>query len=82
MTDKISGPAMVMTGADPSSEILPRRLRMHLQSLAALRLPIIYREVAKELLLVPPNTIHQVTRRCSSSWPRTRRPVSPSLRLW
>jgi hypothetical protein len=61
MTDKISGPAMVMTGADPSSEILPRRLRMHLQSLAALRLPIIYREVAKELLLVPPNTIHQVT---------------------
>ena len=61
MTDKISGSAALITVADTSSEMLARRLRSHLQSLATQGLPIIYREVAKELLLLPPNTIHQVT---------------------
>ncbi len=37
------------------------RLRAHLQALATLRLPIVYREVAKRLRLSPPHTIHQVT---------------------
>jgi hypothetical protein len=37
------------------------RLRTHLQALATLRSPIIYREVAKWLRLSPPHTIRQVT---------------------
>jgi hypothetical protein len=46
---------------DNPPETLARRLRAHLQVLATLRLPIIYREAAKGLLLTPPNTIHQLT---------------------
>ena len=46
---------------DNTSATLARRLRAHLQALAALRLPITYQEAAKALLLSPPNTIHQVT---------------------
>ena len=61
MTDKVSGPAALMNVADTSPEMLAHRLRMLLQSLASRRLSIIYREAAKELLLSPPNTIHQVT---------------------
>ncbi|MFT4998787.1 MAG: hypothetical protein ACJA0M_001058 [Chitinophagales bacterium] len=61
MTDKISGPTALINVADTSSEMLAPRLRTLLQSFARRRLPIIYREVAKQLLLSPPNTIHQVT---------------------
>ena len=46
---------------DNTPETLARRLRAHLQALATRRLPITYREAAKGLLLLPPNTIHQVT---------------------
>ncbi len=54
-------PAATMSVEDYPPETLARRLRAHLQALATLRLPITYREVAKGLLLLPPNTIHQVT---------------------
>ncbi len=54
-------PASALTIDDNPTNALARRLRAHLQALATLRLPITYREVAKELLLLPPNTIHQVT---------------------
>jgi len=40
---------------------LARRLRAHLQALAALRVPVPYRDLAKAMLLSPPHTIHQVT---------------------
>ena len=53
--------AATTTVEDNTSETLARRLRAHLQALAALRLPITYQEAAKALLLSPPNTIHQVT---------------------
>ena len=46
---------------DNTPETLARRLRAHLQALATRRLPITYREATKGLLLLPPNTIHQVT---------------------
>jgi len=54
-------PAAATTVEDNPPETLTRRLRAHLQALATLRLPITYQEVAKGLLLLPPNTIHQVT---------------------
>ncbi len=54
-------PAATISGADNPPETLARRLRAHLQALAALRLPITYQQAAKGLLLLPPNTIHQVT---------------------
>ncbi|MFT7049211.1 MAG: hypothetical protein ACJAZE_001605 [Halioglobus sp.] len=60
-----SVPASALTTADGeitiNAEPLARRLRAHLQALATLRLPIIYREAAKDLLLTPPNTIRQLT---------------------
>jgi hypothetical protein len=37
------------------------RLREDLQKIAAQRVPITYRELAKAVGLTPPNTIHQVT---------------------
>ena len=48
---------------DPTNptNALARRLRAHLQVLAALRVPITYRDLAKAMLLSPPHTIHQVT---------------------
>ena len=46
---------------DNPTDALARRLRAHLQALAALRLPITYRDLAKAMLLSPPHTIHQVT---------------------
>ena len=58
---------MIATAPDPAAattveynppETLTRRLRAHL---ATRRLPITYQEAAKGLLLLPPNTIHQVT---------------------
>jgi len=45
---------------DPT-HALARRLRAHLQALAALRVPITYRDLATAMLLSPPHTIHQVT---------------------
>jgi hypothetical protein len=45
------------------TEALARRLRAHLQALAALRVPVPvpYRNLAEAMLLSPPHTIHQVT---------------------
>jgi hypothetical protein len=40
---------------------LARRLRVHLQARAALRLSTTYRDAAQAMLLSPPHTIHQVT---------------------
>lgn len=39
---------------------LPKRVRQHLKELARRRETIIYRDLAKELEVQPPNTIHQV----------------------
>ena len=61
MTVTASYPAATMSVEDYPPETLARRLRAHLQALATLRLPITYQEAAKGLLLLPPNTIHQVT---------------------
>jgi hypothetical protein len=60
MIAKAIDPATTMTDEDSRSETLARRLRVHLQALVALRLPITYGEVAKGLQLSPPNTIRQV----------------------
>jgi len=46
---------------DNPTNALARRLRAHLQALAAMCVPITYRDVAKAMLLSPPYTIHQVT---------------------
>jgi len=46
---------------DNPTNALARRLRAYLQALAAMRVPITYRDVAKAMLLSPPHTIHQVT---------------------
>ena len=53
--------ASAITIDDNPTNALARRLRAHLQALAALRVPITYRDVAKAMLLSPPHTIHQVT---------------------
>ena len=53
--------AAAPTVEDKTPDALGRRLRAHLQALAALRVPITYRDVAKAMLLSPPHTIHQVT---------------------
>ena len=52
--------AIVDNPTDPT-HALARRLRAHLQALAALRVPITYRDLATAMLLSPPHTIHQVT---------------------
>ena len=54
-------PASAITLDDNPTNALARRLRAHLQALAALRVPITYRDVAKAMLLSPPYTTHQVT---------------------
>ena len=61
MTVTAWDPAATTSVEDNTPETLARRLRAHLQALATLRLPITYLEAAKGLLLLPPNTIHQVT---------------------
>lgn len=61
MMARVSDPAVATTFEENPSETRARRLRAHLQALATRRLPTTYRELAKELLLLPPNTIHQVT---------------------
>ncbi len=53
-------PASALTIDDNLTNALARRLRAYLQALSTRRLPITYREAAKGLLLLPPNTIHQV----------------------
>jgi len=53
--------ASAITIDDNPTNALARRLRAHLQALAALRVPINYRDLAKAMLLSPPHTIHQVT---------------------
>jgi hypothetical protein len=55
--------ASAITIDDNPTNALARRLRAHLQALAALRVPITYRDVAKAMLLSPPHTIHQVALR-------------------
>ena len=52
---------LVATTTNHAPESLARRLRAHLQAIAAQRLPISYQEAAKGLLLTPPHTIHQIT---------------------
>lgn len=52
---------LVATTTNHAPESLARRLRAHLQAIAAQRLPITYQEAAKGLLLIPPHTIHQIT---------------------
>ena len=49
--------------ANPTNptQALARRLRAHLQALAAVRVPVPYQDLAKAMLLSPPHTIHQVT---------------------
>ena len=49
------------TVVDNTPETLARRLRTHLQAIAKQGNPITYRDAARVLRLVPPNTIHQVT---------------------
>ena len=61
MIARATDPVTATTVEDNPSETLARRLRAHLQALAALRVPITYRDVAKAMLLAPPHTIHQVT---------------------
>ena len=61
MIARATDPVTATTVEDNPSETLARRLRAHLQALAPRRLPITYREAAKGLLLLPPNTMHQVT---------------------
>ena len=39
---------------------LPKRVREHLKELARRRETVLYRDLAKELAVQPPNTIHQV----------------------
>ena len=53
--------AATTTVAGCPPETLARRLRAHLQTRATQRLPITYQQAAQGLLLVPPNTIHQIT---------------------
>ncbi|MFT7388821.1 MAG: hypothetical protein ACI8VC_002078 [Candidatus Endobugula sp.] len=52
---------MMITVQNNQPETLVHRLRAHLQALATLRSPTIYREAAKEMLLIPPKTIRQLT---------------------
>jgi len=57
---------IVDTRSDPTNpsnptHALANRLREHLQTLAALRVAISYRDLAKAMLLSPPRTIHQLT---------------------
>ena len=54
-------PASAFTLDDKPTKALARRLRAHLQALAALRVAITYRDAAKAMLLSPPHTIHQLT---------------------
>ena len=54
-------PASALTLDDKPTNALARRLRAHLQALAALRVAITYRDAAKAMLLSPPHTIHQLT---------------------
>ena len=54
-------PAPAISLDDKPTNALARRLRVHLQALAAQRLPITYRDLVKAMLLSPPHTIHQVT---------------------
>lgn len=61
MIATVTDPAPEKTVENNPPETLAGRLREHLQALATRRLPITYGEAAKELLLLPPNTIHQVT---------------------
>jgi len=54
--------SMEKTVENNPPETLASRLREHLQVLAtSRRLPITYGEASKDLQLLPPNTIHQIT---------------------
>lgn len=44
-----------------SPQQLTKRLRVHLEKMAERGVPITYHDLAKALLLTPPNTIHKVT---------------------
>jgi len=61
--DNQSEPTNPTNPTNPSNptHALAGRLREHLQTLAALRVAISYRGLAKAMLLSPPQTIHQLT---------------------
>jgi len=63
MTPHSSAIAIDHNPTDPTNptHALALRLRVYLQALAALHVPITYRDLAKAMLLSPPHTIHQVT---------------------
>jgi hypothetical protein len=61
MITRASGPIVATTVQYNSYQTLACQLRALLQAHAKLRLPIIYREAAKGMLLSPPNTIRQLT---------------------
>jgi hypothetical protein len=54
-------PVSAITIDDDPPHALAGRLRAQLETLAARRVPITYRNLAKAMLLSPPHTIHQVT---------------------
>ncbi len=54
-------PAPAFTACDNPTDALASRLRAHLQTIAALRAPTTYRDLARAMQLSPPHTIHQVT---------------------
>jgi hypothetical protein len=54
-------PASAIAVDDNPTHAFAVRLRAQLQTLAALRVPISYRDLAKAMLLSPPHTIHQLT---------------------
>ncbi len=61
MTARARDLAATTTVQDTAPETLARRLRTHLQAIAKQGNPITYRDAARVLRLVPPNTIHHVT---------------------
>jgi len=54
-------PSSSITIDDDPPHALAGRLRAQLQPLAALRVPITYRDLAEAMRLSPPHTIHPVT---------------------
>jgi len=60
VTTRATVPAKAQVLQKQTRKILACRLRAHLQARASLRLPMIYREAAKSMLLLPPNTIRQL----------------------
>jgi len=58
-----TNPTNPTNAGDPPNpnHTLAGQLRRYLQTLAALGIPMTYRDISKAMLLSPPHTIHQVT---------------------